>query len=285
MPRVKVLDLKHRKRSSFGRREFVVIIISIIITTVGIKATDDLRNGKGLEVEQYGVCPEGMVQVLAPKGDFCIDKYENSASQDCQFSNPATQEETRRNLDASACKAAVAKGAVIWRNISQNQASIACARAGKRLPTNQEWSLAALGTPDKNEDWLASDCNVNGNWAGGIGLTGSGDNCVSSAGAQDMTGNVWEWVSGTVNDGLYENKKLPGQGYVKAVDENGMPSATSEAPDHNYYNDYASIKNSGTRAIARGGYWANRGEAGQYSAYIVYEPSFAGESIGFRCVK
>lgn len=285
MPRVKVLDLKHRKRSLLGRREFLVVVISIIITTVGIKAADNLRNGQNADDLPAGACPQDMVQVLAPKGNFCIDKYEASVGQGCQLPNPATQDETRRNLDASDCAAVSAKGVLAWRNISQNQASIACARAGKRLPTNQEWSLAAVGTPDKNEDWSLEDCNVNGNWNNSSGLTGSGAKCVSAAGAQDMVGNVWEWVSGTVTEGLYENKKLPNQGYVKAVDENGMPSATAEVPDQNYYNDYASIKNSGTRAIARGGYWANKGEAGQYSAYIVYEPSFAGDSIGFRCVK
>ncbi|MEI8361027.1 MAG: SUMF1/EgtB/PvdO family nonheme iron enzyme [bacterium] len=285
MAKNRTLNLKQHKRGFFGRREFLVIVCSIIITSVGIKAADNLRNGKNSEPEYFGPCPADMVQVIAPHGNFCIDKYEASAGQNCQFKNPNTQDETRRSLDTNDCAAASVQGAAAWSNISQNQASIACARAGKRLPTNQEWSLAAAGTPDKNDNWVNDDCNVSGNWTGGAGLTGSGMQCKSASGAFDMVGNVWEWVAGTVNEGVYENTKLPSQGFVKAVDDKGMPSATSETGDQNYYNDYASIKNTGIRAIARGGYWANKGEAGQYSTYIVYEPSFAGSSIGFRCVK
>lgn len=65
------------------------------------------------------------------------------------------------------------------------QAEEACAIAGKRLLTNQEWQRAAAGTN-------AAACNVNGP-ASNIWSTGSGG-CVSVWGVLDMVGNVGEWV-------------------------------------------------------------------------------------------
>ncbi len=64
------------------------------------------------------------------------------------------------------------------------QAQQACALSGKRLITNGEWQRAAAGTPD------GAPCLVS---AGGPGNTGTAG-CVSSWGAFDMVGNVWEWV-------------------------------------------------------------------------------------------
>jgi formylglycine-generating enzyme required for sulfatase activity len=70
--------------------------------------------------------------------------------------------------------------------LSWFQAAQACAVSGKRLPTNQEWQLAAAGTPD------TTDCN------GATGIpskTGALANCRSVWGTFDMVGNVAEWVA------------------------------------------------------------------------------------------
>lgn len=280
----RTINLKSKQRSSWlGTREIVVVISSIVLTTVGIKAADNFMNTGG--EQGSGACPADMVQVLSSGGSFCIDKYESSAGPDCPHASPTTQTETRNNLDNVNCRAVSAKGALPWRNISQNQAASACAKAGKRLPTNKEWFQAAMGTPDPETGWGAEDCNVSKNWGSQPGQTGSGGKCVSAAGASDMVGNVWEWVQGTIYNGEYENRALPKQGYVAAMDENSLPSETVESADPNYDEDYLYIKNSGTRGIARGGYWDNKMEAGVNSAYMVSSPSFAGDGIGFRCVK
>ena len=100
-----------------------------------------------------------------------------------------------------------------------------------------------------------------------------------------MVGNVWEWVEGTAYNGAYEDRILPDDGYISGVDDEAMPAVTGKEADPNYYEDYFWIKDKGTRGIARGGYWDNKSDAGQYAMYIVYEPSFVGSGVGFRCVK
>lgn len=282
---MKTLNLK--KKSFIGRKEAIVVVAAIILTTAGIKASDQLldRNGNEAALGENG-CPQDMARVSSEIGFFCIDRYEASAGKDCPAADPRNQEESRTNLDAPKCKAASLAGARPWRNLSQNQAALACAKAGKRLPTNREWLAASLGTPDKSAGWEASDCQVAKNWEEQPGPAGSGENCISGAGAYDMIGNVWEWVQGTVSDGSYEGRSLPKKGYVKGVDGDGLPSETGQdQPDPNYHDDYMWLVDVGTRAFARGGYWDNKSDAGQYSIYLESPPSYATAGIGFRCVK
>lgn len=271
------------RRGRGGLRWLIVTVVAVALTTVGIKASDTLFSSKTAE---NSICPQGMAFVPTSQGGFCIDKYEASAGDKCPRQNPQNQDETRANLEDALCQPASAAGAAPWRNISQNQASVACAKAGKRLPTSAEWLAASLATPDKGSGWTADDCQVNNNWEAQPGAAGSGKNCVSGIGAFDMIGNVWEWVDGTVVDGKYKEAELPSDGYIKGVDSLAMPTETNpDSPDPNYQNDYFWIKKTGTRGIARGGYWANGAEAGVYSAYIVTPPSFVGTGVGFRCVK
>lgn len=269
-----------------GKREIIVMVLAVVLTTVGIKASDSLLNGEAENGADAGRCPDGMEEIVAANGNFCIDKYEASVGSACPYLNPSNQNESRDNIDTSGCLPVSRASAAPWRFVSQNQAAIVCAKAGKRLPTNQEWLAAALGTPDKESGWGADDCQVASNWGDQPGFTGSGRNCVSSAGAYDMIGNVWEWVDGTVADGSFHGRVLSEEGYVLSIDEEAIPSATDNAKgDPNYYNDYFWIKNKGVRGMARGGYWDNKSEAGQYALYVVSEPSFAGVGVGFRCVK
>lgn len=282
---MKTLDLK--KKRFVGRKEMVVVFTAIILTTAGIKASDKFLNSNGGEANtgEKG-CPPDMVYIISDSGGFCMDKYEASAGKDCPNDDPQNQEATKINNDAVKCKPASVAGVNPWRNISQNQAMVACAKAGKRLPTNKEWLAASLGTPDKAGDWNEDDCQVAKNWESQPGVSGSGGNCVSSAGVYDMVGNVWEWVAGTIADGRYDGRELPKKGYIKGVDENALPSETSaDGGDPNYNEDYLFIVNVGTRAFARGGYWDNQKDAGQYSIYLESAPSFAGIGIGFRCAK
>ncbi|MFC1678494.1 SUMF1/EgtB/PvdO family nonheme iron enzyme [Patescibacteria group bacterium] len=279
-----VINLK--KRKLVGKKEVIVVISAIILTTLGIKASDNFFNPRDVEETSGGRCPADMVFVSSDIGGFCIDKYEASAHSDCPNLDPENQRETKTNLNFPECTPVSVQDRVPWRNISQDQAALACAKAGKRLPTNKEWLQAALGTPDYGLDGDINDCHTRNNWPQQPGLTGTGINCKSSAGAYDMVGNLWEWVEGAVNDGIYEDKKLPKSGYVDSMDGGSMPGITNpNQPNDNYNQDYYWIKETGLRGIARGGYWDNGSDAGQYSVYIVPLPSSIEKGIGFRCAK
>lgn len=277
-------ELPLKKRGGWWKSA-LVIVSAVALTTAGIKASDSLFGGDDKDGEG-SVCPVGMTFVSSPQGGFCIDRYESSAGAGCEYFDPGNQSETFKNIENPDCRPVSDPYKQPWRNISQNQAAVACAKAGKRLPTSEEWVRAALGTPDKLTGWKGDDCQVSNNWSSQPGPSGSGKNCVSASGAYDMVGNVWEWVEGVVSDGSIDGKELPLEGYVKGYDTAGFPTETDpEIGDENYYHDYVWLKKSGQRGVARGGYWGNGAEAGQYSIYMVTEPSYAGIGVGFRCVK
>jgi hypothetical protein len=264
----------------------------VVLGTAGMDAADHKGNlsesvvGKLIFGKSGSRCPSDMVFVVAENNGFCIDKYENSAGDDCVVKTPATISITQDALNSFNCKPVSVSGGIPWTNITQDQAIRACAKVGKRLPTNKEWQSAALGTPDPKSDWGIDDCQVGNNWGAQPGPTGSGANCASYSGAYDMIGNVWEWVSGVVVDGKYEGRELPASGYVQAMNAaDAMPSATSDQPSETMFNDQLFVKNNDTRGILRGGYWDNKGDAGQYAVYAVTQPNNWGATMGFRCVK
>ncbi|NTU98489.1 SUMF1/EgtB/PvdO family nonheme iron enzyme [Candidatus Falkowbacteria bacterium] len=278
------INLKRKKKRLFtvGKREMLVVVSAILLSTVGIKAADRAFNDSSSSLAVPN-CPDGMVKIAGT--GLCIDQYEVSPGSYCLFKEPASGSDSEQDLNSSKCKPVSVKGAMPWRNISQNQAAEACAKAGKRLPTSAEWLAAALGTPDKTAGWSSDDCNVANNWQEEAGLTGLGKDCVSASGANDMIGNVWEWVQDSINEGTYKGQVLPLQGYVAGVDDYGMPSSTTPETSANYHGDYFWMKPLGVRGLMRGGYWNNQAEAGVNSVYAVFEPSFTGTGVGFRCVK
>lgn len=267
-------------------------LIAVVLVTLGIDASDHYDNlsqsiiGRTLFGEDTGPCTKDMVFVPSEKGGFCIDKYEASPGSECPEKTINNQSQTLVNINDVNCLPVSESGQMPWRFISQNQAAVACAKAGKRLPSDEEWYLASLGTPDKNEQWGKEDCQVAKNWPEQPGLSGSAKNCVSAYGAYDMIGNVWEWVKGEIKDGKFNGNKLPGDGYIKGVSSRGIPIETIvQEGDPNFNNDYLWIKNSGIRGMARGGYWDNDAEAGLYAMYLVSPTYFSGTGVGFRCAK
>ncbi len=279
------------KRTIKILRYFLVAIVAMVFVSVGIDAADHYDNisqsivGRLLFGKDSGPCPIDMVFVPNTSGGFCIDKYEASPNDNCVQQKIKSQLNTRDNLDMEKCAPQSTIGTEPWTFVSQAQAMNACAKAGKYLPSSQEWYEASLGTPDKPDAWDKYDCQVNNNWLKQPGLSGSGKNCVSSFGAYDMIGNVWEWVQGEIVDGQFDGQIMPDAGYINDVSSEGMVVATSQKIDPNFNEDYFWIKKSGTRSIARGGYWENKNEAGVYAMYLVSPGAFAGAGVGFRCAK
>lgn len=255
-----------------------------------------------------GSCPPGMVWV--PAGKFCIDKYEASngggsykvdINQDGDFDDNVNvygdgtmwNEATR-----TISKAVSVPNANPWVNINQVDAKAACLAAGKRLATNYEWLLAAKGTPDPRSSDPGDDseeCNI---WANSKPAartwvtenqavkTMEGALCVSSVGAYDMIGNVWEWTDDVILDGKHPvtGSALPGQNYIRGLDIYGLPTTTgSSMSEYNY--DHFWINATGYRGFLRGGDWYNGARAGVFALTLDDGASSASTGIGFRCAR
>ena len=224
-------------------------------------------------------CPSSMLR----SGSVCIDKYEASVWETTNAAliakikaGTATLTELQANATqrgassdnygagcpdtGNGCKdfyAVSVAGVTPSRYITWFQAAAAARNSGKRLPTNQEWQVAALGTPDN------TNCNV----SSGVGAnTGANAGCVSDVGAYDMVGNLWEWVA----DWVPFSTACPGWG--------------------GFSDDYmclsgASTIATGPGALFRGGYWSDGTSAGVFAVNGFSNPTDSSSSIGFRCVR
>jgi len=76
--------------------------------------------------------------------------------------------------------------------LSLPQSIAACKLSDKHILTNREYIAAAAGTPSYQGDDGATSCNTAYLYEPTV--VGSRSACVSTAGAYDMVGNLWEWT-------------------------------------------------------------------------------------------
>jgi len=257
----------------------LVIFGALIVTALGIDASDTLSGSRSTLLSQViskgeGKCPSGMNSVENISTVSCVDTYEASPSPLCLHTVLNSAVETEQNANTKGCIASSVKGVAPWTYVSLSQAQRLCVAAGKRLPTNEEWYRIALGTN-------ADTCTIHSN---GVLNTGN-ETCVSTAGAHDMVGNVWEWVDESVVGNTLYGRELPQEGYVTSVDANGVAISSSENGDELSGNDYFWSKEEGIFGIIRGGFYGSNKDAGLYTANASVLTSFASQGVGFRCVK
>jgi sulfatase-modifying factor enzyme 1 len=236
-----------------------------------------------------GACPPSMVR----SGPICIDKYEASV---WETTDPllvakiragavtlaelqaagAVQHGTASDDYGTGCPdtgngcvnfyAVSIPGVTPSRFINWFQAVAVARNAGKRLPTNQEWQAAALGTPDPGASPGPLDCNTSG---AGPSPTGSRANCLSNVGAFDMVGNLWEWVA----DWVPRSTDCPGwapEGTFSSDDRMCLAGADTTA---------------GPGALVRGGYFNGSTSAGVFAVFSGDLPSSANADFGFRAAR
>jgi len=213
---------------------------------------------QGYYYAKTGSCPDDMV----PNGDGCIDKYEASVwtaatgGTQLNLAGATGADDIVCNDDGSDCGANAANpiyarseaGVLPAGRITWYQAAQACANMGKRLPTTAEWQMAAAGTPPGT----GGGCNVAP--GGSAANTDANSNCISSVGALNMIGNVWELTSDLVNA---DNTLVVGS-----------------FPDNNTLLD-----------ISYGGDFANSNSASSTTSGFAIAPNGINGKVGFRCAR
>jgi Sulfatase-modifying factor enzyme 1 len=262
-------------------RIVLVIFGALIITALGIDAADTLQGKSGTLLSQVikteSGCGPGMLVVDAIPGITCVDQFEVSSGKECPIDVPSNSIESQKNADTRECVPESVKGSTPWGFVTRDQALQLCARVGKRLPTASEWYGMSLGMTD-----VESSCNVSSK---AVSLTGSRDTCVTPYGAHDLVGNLWEWVSDDVIDGVYNSRSLPQNGYVEQVDNAGIATLTNTEEQELYGKDYFWTPDTGVFGMVRGGYYDSGSDAGLYAVHADTPTNAASIGIGFRCVK
>ncbi len=253
----------------------MVISGAIFFSTLGIYASDRLQGIENFaSVKKTGICNTGSAPLNIDGNVICADLYEASPSAACPHTTLASILESEQNINTTGCFAVSIKHAIPWNYVSLPQAQRMCAGAGKRLPTSKEWYHLALGT-DSSKCSLYEDAVVH---------TGN-EVCMSTVGAFDVIGNVWEWIDATVIDSSFGGRKLPQEGYVTSVDADGVAVTSSELGDELYGKDYFWSKDLGVFGMIRGGFYGSGEDAGLYTLNASVLTSFTSQGVGFRCVE
>ena len=209
--------------------------------------------------------------VMVKVGPVCIDRYEVSV---WSFPTGGTQygassdnypcNDNGQNCDNIYARSVA--GVTPSRFITYFQAQQALANSGKGLPTNAEWQVAAAGTPD------STACNVSG---GSVANTGANAGCVSDYGANDMVGNVGEWVADWDEQTVLTLCANWPAGF--GSDQSCIGKGSGEGPTTNF-----------PGALARGGAYASQQggtNAGPFTLAAFVNPGIpglAGGFLGFR---
>ncbi len=187
-------------------------------------------------------CPSDMARV----GRACIDRYEGSLVRLDERGRERGAHSPFFPVGGARVKARSRAGVSPQAYITQREAASACAEAGKRLCTDEEWLLACRGQQQRAYPYgpkeKAGRCNDHGvspllrlhgkpatelftfelmndprlnQVPGSLAKTGRFRRCKNPNGVADLVGNLHEWTadpSGTFRGGYYLDTHLNGDG-------------------------------------------------------------------------
>ena len=237
-------------------------------------------------------CPADMIRV----SDFCVDRYEASVWDSASCDGAGTQYGIQKEADdfpeswpvsgqyqsaADALYACSIAGVPPSGWVTWFRAAAACAESQKRLCTNQEWQLAALGTD-------RTACSID---AEDVEATDAHPGCTSRWGVMGMAGGVQEWVADWVVSGgtWYTGEEQQAAGFsglksawpaaVGATERTFAINGTGVSGTEPDYSHEPGLPN----ALMRGGSFSNGEWAGPLNVNAGNTPTVAYRSGGFRC--
>lgn len=146
-------------------------------------------------------------------------------------------------------------------NVDWSMAKTYCEWAGRRLPTEAEWEMAAHDGEILLYPWGNNYSNDNGNFRGTNGDTTPVkmyESGRSYYGVYDMAGNIWEWVQDYYVENYYSNS----------------PEVDPQGP---------LLGNASEDRIMRGGCFMDSGDWANAITRMPNKPEWFEWSTGFRC--
>ena len=276
-----------------GRLLTILVLLALPACRPGVSTGEEPKTGEFSLGDRRTRSVDGMVMVYVPGGEFEMGSTDSPLEQpvhpvavDAFWIDRAevSNRQYQGCVEAGMCPEprCWAGGDSIWEDSNFNgaehpvlcvnwlEAKGYCEWVGARLPTEAEWEYAARGPEGRQYTWgdrlegrVANFCDVNcpKNYADsafddGYAYTapaGSYPDGASWCGAEDLSGNVWEWVSDWMG-------KYPAE---RQVNPKGPPS--------------------GIQHVIRGGAWdtmqVDMRSAARKGAREYFELSY----LGFRC--
>lgn len=189
-------------------------------------------------------CPNFDDMIIVPpirgRLPFCVDRFEASISEG-ELGNTEQPADAPQGDGSTTVRAMSERFVQPARGLTWFQARAACANAGKRLCTADEWSTVCRGERDATfpygEAYEAETCNGYDATRDAPVETGAmivgvprddgffdAFGCVSPNGAYDLSGNVWEWNE----TGFFENRRRGLAGGSFRSNRTGMRCVTED---------------------------------------------------------